>query len=354
MPLRRATLAAIAVSLGAAACSRACSSPPPPLPAVPLVYASDEQAGIVAVIDPARMEVVAKVAVGRRPRGLKLSRDGKQLYVALSGSPNAGPGVAASALPPPDRGADGIGVVDLGKQALVRTFESGPDPEAFDLSPDGRTLYVSNEDTAEMSVVDTSTGAIRARVKVGREPEGVTVRPDGRVVFVTSEGDAEVTAVDTGTLAVVGHAKTAERPRSVVVTRDGRTAFAPCELAGAVTVFDATTFEATATIPLHEDSPMPSGPRPMGAVLSADDGTLYVTCGRGGSLAIIDVATRRQVRSIDGVGDRPWGVAWSADGKKLFTANGTSHDVSVVDPETGNVEKRAFVGGLPWGVVAGK
>ncbi|HEY5241807.1 MAG TPA: hypothetical protein VIJ22_10090, partial [Polyangiaceae bacterium] len=103
-------------------------------------------------------------------------------------------------------------------------------------------------------------------------------------------------------------------------------------------------------IPLHEDSPMPSGPRPMGAVLSADGKQLYVTCGRGGSVAVIDVATRQQVRSIDRVGDRPWGIALSRDGTRLYTANGTSGDLSIVDPASGNVEKRIHIGGLPWGV----
>ena len=78
------------------------------------------------------------------------------MLVALSGSPIAGPGVDESKLPPADRAADGIGVVDLATRKLVRTLKSGQDPEAFDLSPDGKTLYVSNEETAEMSVLDMS------------------------------------------------------------------------------------------------------------------------------------------------------------------------------------------------------
>jgi YVTN family beta-propeller protein len=334
-------------ALLAPACGRSKAAP-----SVPLVYVSDERGGAVVVVDPQRAEVVAHISVGKRPRGMKLSRDGKQLYVALSGSPQAGPGVDPSTLPPPDRGADGIGVVDLEKRALVRTFESGQDPEAFDVSADGKTIYVSNEETAEMSAVDTSTGSIRARVKVGQEPEGVTVRPDGKVVFVTSEVDGEVTAVDTATMAVVGHIKTGARPRAMALTRDGKTGFATCELGAMVTAFDPTTFQPTESIPVHEDSPMPSGPRPMGVVLSPDDSLLYVTCGRGGSIAIIDVANRKQVRSIDGVGDRPWGIAWSADRTHLYTANGSSLDVSFVNPATGNVDKRVHTGGLPWGVVA--
>ena len=114
-------------------------------------------------------------------------RTARPLYVALSGSPAGGPGVDESKLPPADRAADGIGVVDLASHKLVRTLPSGQDPESFDLSRDGKTLYVSNEETAEMSVLDLRTGKVTRRVAVGKEPEGVTVRPDGKVVYVTSE-----------------------------------------------------------------------------------------------------------------------------------------------------------------------
>ena len=50
-----------------------------------------------------------RIAVGKRPRGIKLSRDGKLLYAAVTGSPLGGPNVDESKLPPADRDADGIG-----------------------------------------------------------------------------------------------------------------------------------------------------------------------------------------------------------------------------------------------------
>jgi DNA-binding beta-propeller fold protein YncE len=112
------------------------------------VYVSAEDGGEVVIVDPDHAMVVARVPVGKRPRGLKLSPDGKLLYVALSGSPRGGPNIDESRLPPADRSADGIGVVDLKTARLVRTLPSGEDPESFDISADGKTLYVSNEDPA--------------------------------------------------------------------------------------------------------------------------------------------------------------------------------------------------------------
>jgi YVTN family beta-propeller protein len=353
----------------------------PPTPAAASrVYVSDETGTQVVIIDPATGQVAGRIEVGKRPRGLKVSPDGKQLFVALSGSPIGGPGVDESKLPPADRAADGIGLIDVGTHQVLRKFKSGDDPESFDIAPDGKTLYVSNEDSAEMSVLDLATGTVRSRVKVGEEPEGVTVRPGGREVYVSCEGENEVVAIDTTTLKVLAHIKTAARPRSIAFTKDGAIAFSTNENGGAVTVIDAATHKPITTIqiapagaaaapragarpaggaaapPAASGRPAagapgaPSGPRPMGAVISPDGKQLYVSLGRAGSVAVIDVATRKLARIISSVGARPWGIGVSPDGKKLYTANGPSGDVSIVDIATGKVDQKVSTGGSPWGV----
>jgi YVTN family beta-propeller protein len=68
------------------------------------------------------------------------------------------------------------------------------------------------------------------------------------------------------------------------------------------------------------------------------------------SAAVIDVAARKLVKIIEDVGARPWGIGISPDGKTLYTANGPGADVSVVDIESGTVQKRISTGGSPWGV----
>src|SRR5262245_4130420 len=106
----------------------------------PRIYVSDETGGRVAVLDPDAGRVVTTLAVGKRPRGIHLIDGGRQLLVALSGSPIAGPGVDESKLPPGDRKADGIGVVDLAALKVARVMKSGQDPEAFALSPDEKKV----------------------------------------------------------------------------------------------------------------------------------------------------------------------------------------------------------------------
>ena len=187
-----------------------------------------------------------------------------------------------SKLPPADRAADGIGVVDLATHKLVRTLKSGQDPEAFDLSPDGTTMYVSNEETAEMSVLDIASGTVRERVKVGEEPEGVTVRPDGREVYVTCEGTNEVVAIDTKTLKVVGRMKTAARPRSVVFTKDGSTAFVTDENAATISVIDTAKHTVAASIVIPKtDGPDGASADGRGALAGRPAGIRLARPGEG-------------------------------------------------------------------------
>ena len=326
--------------------------PTPVMAAAPAgeLYVSVEDGDEVAVIDLSRQEVVAHIPVGKRPRGVKVSGDGKTLYVALSGSPKAGPGVDESKLPPPDRAADGVGVVDLGTRKLLRVLPSGQDPESFDLSRDGKTLYVSNEETAEMTVVDLVGGTPARKVPVGKEPEGVTLRPDGKVVYVTSEQDSLVVAVDTHTLKELERIPTGPRPRSVVFTPDGRTAFVSNEFGAVVTVVDSINHLPTGSIKIVPQAKTVLGPRPMGLALAPGGKQLFVSNGRGESVAVIDVAKRQLLRIIDGVGARPWGIVAAPDGKHLYTANGPSGDVSVIETASGKVVNHIHVGGQPWGL----
>ncbi|HVQ12557.1 MAG TPA: hypothetical protein VMS40_03160, partial [Vicinamibacterales bacterium] len=130
--------------------SAACSSPQPnpeagstaaPAPVAAAitppavgVYVTNESSGDLSVIDAATQTVVATIPLGKRPRGIAVSPDKSMLYVALSGSPAAPPGVDESKLPPPDRTADGIGVIDIRQQKLVKVLPSGTDPEQVAVS----------------------------------------------------------------------------------------------------------------------------------------------------------------------------------------------------------------------------
>src|SRR6476619_4687440 len=132
----------------------------PPSPPALGLYVTHEQSGDLSIIDVDTAKVVGTIPLGKRPRGIAASPDGAKLYVALSGSPAAGPGVDEKTLPPPDRSADGIGVVDVKAGKLLTVIKSGTDPEQVALSHDGKTVFVANEDAGQLTFIDTATNMI--------------------------------------------------------------------------------------------------------------------------------------------------------------------------------------------------
>ena len=312
------------------------------------LYVSDERGGNVVIVDPASASVVARIPVGKRPRGIQISPDHTRVYVALSGSPIGGPNVDESKLPPPDRRYDGIGVVELATQKLLKTYPSGADPETFALSRDGATLYVSNEDTGELSTVDLLKGAVTHTIAVGSEPEGVAVSADDGTVYVTCETSNSVYVVDAKSMKVIAQIPTEKRPRAILLPAGSRRGYVTNEFSGSLTVFSTEDYKVLRTVSLGDAQVV----RPMG-IASADGKHLYVTTGRYGALLEVDADAGRVTRTIPKVGQRPWGLALSADGSKAYTANGPSGDISAIDLAGGRVEQQIAVGGSPWGVVAG-
>jgi YVTN family beta-propeller protein len=309
------------------------------------VFVTNERSGTLSVIDGTTHQVIATLPLGKRPRGLKVSPDGRSLFVALSGSPIAGPGVDESKLPPADKGADGIGVVDLATLKLLRILRGVSDPEQLAVSHDGKRLFVASEDTGKGVVLDATDGHLLASMPVGGEPEGVTLSPDGRFVYMTSEEDHKVSVIDTATSRVIATIEVGERPRFTEFSDDGRTAYVSAENDGTITVIDAVAHQRLRTLKLEG-----SLARPVGMMVSHDGRQLYAVTGRGQKLLAIDPQTGKVLKSLD-VGPRPWGVALSPDGQTLYTANGNSNDVSIVDVANFQVLARIPVGDGPWGLI---
>jgi YVTN family beta-propeller protein len=310
------------------------------------VFVTDEFGGTLAVID-ASTDEVRSLALGKRPRGLKLSADRRSLYVALSGSPIAGPGVDEKSLPPADKSADGIGVVDLETLTLRTVMRGVSDPEQLAVSADGKRLYVASEDTGALLVFDARRGNKLGESAVGGEPEGVAVSPDGRVVYVTSEADGVVAAIDGLTYKVLATVRVGQRPRGLAFSPDGSQVYVTCENDGNLVIVDARKHEKTGEVHFPGRNA-----RPMGVAVSRDGATIYVTTGRGKTVESVDAATLTIKGSVE-VGDRPWGIALSPDGQRLYTANGPSDDVSVIDAHSLELIRKIKAPGRPWGVIIG-
>ena len=335
------------IALAAALLLAGCSSvTEPKKPTGYRIFVGNETSGDMTIIDGNTLQVLATAPLGKRPRGMHPSPDGKLIYIALSGTPPAPPGVDEDTLPPPDKTADGIAVFDVKELRVLRVLQGGSDPENFDVSHDGKFIYVSNEDTGGVGFVDIAAGQVTQSVKTGGEPEGVTVTPDGKLIFSTNEEDGTISVIDPATAKVLATFKVGRRPRNIVFMPDGKHGYVNAENDGTVVYFDAEKHEVVKAIELGT----PGEIKPMGLALSPDSKSLYVSTGRGHKVFVIDTATNTSTANFE-VGQRPWGLATSPDGKLLFTANGPSGDISVVDLATNTVKQKIKGGTGTYSVV---
>ena len=305
----------------------------------PLAYVTNEQDGSITVVDTATDRVVSTFPVGARARGVRVSPDGRLVYVALS-TPTG------KLYDPKENHAAAL---DALTGETVATYEVGSDPEQIEVGADGSRLYASNEDAGTASVIDLKTGKTLATFVVGTEPEGCRVSPDGRWVYVTSETGNIVSVIDAQSNEVVASFLVASRPRDLAFSPDGTRAYVTTEIGRTLEVVDTAARRVVRTVQLPRGD---GSVKPMGVVVSKDGSRVYVATGRGNTVDVVDARTF-EITDIIPVGQRPWGLALTPDGRKVYAACGLSNEVSVIDTATNKVIGQIKAGAGPWGVAVG-
>lgn len=142
------------------------------------VYVANWDSNTVTVIDASARKRVKDIPVYATPRGMCFTPKGDRAYVCIMGG-------------------DTLAEVDVsGGHTVVRQIPCGQNPRHVVLSPDGRTLYVSNNLPGTVTVVNREAGTISATIKVGRAARTMDITPDGRYLFVCNYEDGTVGCVD--------------------------------------------------------------------------------------------------------------------------------------------------------------
>jgi YVTN family beta-propeller protein len=121
----------------------------------------------VLAFDTQTKKVIARAAVGHRPRGITLSPDGKTVYVSNSWS-------------------DTVSEVDVDSFQVKRTLNTGWGPVGLTADRTGKTLYVANSIADSVSLIDLASGTEIKRFSTHRYPEQVALARDGRRVYVSN------------------------------------------------------------------------------------------------------------------------------------------------------------------------
>ena len=353
----------------------------------------------VLSVPPARRRAGASVIIGALTAlvllggagvavAMSANRDRDRAPVAAP-APSAAPATAApapsAAAPTPSTLAKvplAAAATSVGKPAVVGTIRVGDEPEGVAVSPDGRTVYVANQNSRILSVVDAATRRVTP-VRLRNTPRFVTTSRDGSLVFVSMyEKDMSgsgLAVVDAARRKVVRYLSTGVQPFTLAVGPDDRV-WVPIHSRGRLEIFSAGGhhMDARVTVPAN----------PHAVAFSASLRRAYTANHESNAVAVIDMRTDRLVKSVrvsksphsvavspDGrtvlvagyeadtadlidaatlrrtgpfrVGDMPQSVAFAADGRHGYVVNEGDDTVSVVDARTGKITSTVRVGGSP-------
>ncbi|MEO6779163.1 MAG: SMP-30/gluconolactonase/LRE family protein [Gemmatimonadaceae bacterium] len=239
-----------------------------------VIYRYAWRNGTASLIDSLILAPKAPRQSGRRyPAGIALSPDGRTLYAA-------------------ENLADSVAVVDVASGRVLQRFATERYPYGVAVSRDG-SVYVSAWGGNTVSVFTARGGgriADAGRIAAGRHPSALVLNANGSRLFVVSGSTDRVSIVDTRTRKVIAHLLDAppagpgegSTPNGLALSSDETRAFVAEADNNAVAVFDLSA--SSSGVPTARGNDSLLGRIPVDwyptAVLAAHD-TLLVLSGKG-------------------------------------------------------------------------
>jgi YVTN family beta-propeller protein len=190
--------------------------------------------GVLSVIDTAANAVVATVTVsgqGGGPTGVAVGLDGRRVYVCNDHDVGH------------DRGR--LTVIDTESHSIVTAIEVSDFPTAVRLTPDGRRVYVL--DTGGIfTILDTATNTASSPF-TGLPGQRMAFALGGDHAYVVRDSDTLISVLDTRTSKIVNLVEVDGLTTDVAVTPDGRHVYVTQRTGNRISHIDATTHAATAT-----------------------------------------------------------------------------------------------------------
>lgn len=326
-----------------------------------LVLAKSDNA--VAIVDPATLQVLARIPSGPDPHEIIASDDGKLAYISNYGGPDSNLNtisvvdlVARKALPPIDLGAlrsthgldfaggklyftaetnKVIGRYDPGSQQVDWILGTGQDrTHMIAVSKNLDQIITSNVNSATIAVIEhvpQPNGGFRP--PGGAPPQGPGPPQGGpRMTW-------EVTNIPAGN-GVEGFD----------VSPDGKEIWAANARDGTVTIIDVASKKPIQTLPI--------GVKGANRLKFTVDGKHVLISGLGAgssgiSLVVMDASARKEVKQFN-LGGGAAGILIAPDGARAYVAVSTNDKVAVLDLKTLEVVGQISAGkqpdGMAWAV----
>ncbi|MFN7929300.1 MAG: cytochrome D1 domain-containing protein [Blastocatellia bacterium] len=134
------------------------------------------------------------ITVGKGPEGFDVTPDGKEIWVANS--------------------QDGtVSIIDAASKKVSQILEANVrGANRLKFTPDGKRVFISTLSGSDVTVIDTATRREVKRIKLGRGAAGIQMQPDGVRVYVACTPDDYVVVIDLQSLEVIGRIDVGKQP----------------------------------------------------------------------------------------------------------------------------------------------
>lgn len=164
-------------------------------------YTTNILSGTVTCINigaPPTPEHIRHIKIGNKPEGIGITPDGKQVWVG-------------------DNETGTISIIETVSNTVSSSFQVGKMPIRIQFTPDGKKALISDPPTDEVVVIDASTKNILHRIKIEGAPVGLVIGKDGKHAYVAQTKLNRVSKIDLSSYQVVSSVETGDNPDGIAI-----------------------------------------------------------------------------------------------------------------------------------------
>jgi YVTN family beta-propeller protein len=197
-----------------------------------LLYVVNTSSNTISVIDTATNTGIATIAVATQPMQLAISQDGTRGYLT-----------AAPAT---------VQTIDLVNRTPIASIVTGTNPNAIVLNAAGTRAYVAYAGDSTIRVIDTTTNTVVGAVALGasKAPNGLVLSPDERTLYVSQFLASAVVEIDTATLTLGPTYAVGTSPYGIDIASDGTRVYVANRDSHTLSVIDTAARAVVNTIDL--------------------------------------------------------------------------------------------------------
>ena len=137
--------------------------------------------------------LVTNIPVGRGSEGFDLTPDGKELWVANAQDQT-------------------ISIIDVASKKVLQTIPSTQAANRLKITLDGKYAFVSDMQGDNLLVIDVATRKEYKKIPLPASSEGLLMAPGGKTAYTTLNTRDAVAAIDLETMKMTGEVKTGRGP----------------------------------------------------------------------------------------------------------------------------------------------